>query len=386
MCSEKTNRYDLVKYARDHSPEISLLPESYREYFGRDGDLCSAAEWISAYGRDKENIITIDVRSENEYSEDHLPEAVNFPILDNEERDEVGFLFKQVSPKAALFRALKAAESKTENIKELCRDLRGKNVFVYCWRGGGRSTAACRFFTGHGVNCTKIEGGYKAYRGEIYRLFYENASELDFVVLSGLTGCGKTEIIEHLTGKMPVLDIERAAGHASSLFGHIRYELRASDIPQSQLQFENRLFEQIISNKNTGLPFLTESESKTISKFHIPDALYKRLLESPVIEISSSMNHRIRRIIQEYFSDGNERVYSTVKNSVFLKKILGRKKINGLLKMLEEGKEYKFCEWFLTEYYDKRYSARYKNIVAGIKNDNKLESARKVEEYLKGIK
>ena len=383
MCSDERNRYDLIKYARVHSPEISLLPESYKEFFGPDKNLCNADEWINAYRKDKGGIITVDVRSEAEFAEDHLPGAVNFPILDNIERDEVGFLYKQVSPKAALYRALGAAGSKAEMIRDFCSGMSGKDIFVYCWRGGGRSSAACKYFSDYVKNCIKIEDGYKAYRREIFRLFYEDPSELNFVVLSGLTGCGKTEIIEHMTGKVPVFDIEKAAGHASSLFGHIRYEVKTSDIPQSQLQFENRLFEQVISNNNKGLPFLTESESKRISKFNIPDALHKRLLDSPLIEIASSMDNRIRRIVQEYFSDGSERVYSTLKNSEFLKKILGREKTSGLLKMLDEGEVYKFCEWFLTEYYDKRYSGKYKNRVGEISNDDTNKAAFEIEEYLK---
>jgi len=364
---QKKDRSPLIQFARDNETEISRLPDNYSGYFEDMPELISAESWIENYGNDR-NIITVDVRSESEFAEDHLPGAISFPVLDDIERDEVGFLYKQVSPKAALYRALQAAETKMDKIKGFCENLKPKNIYVYCWRGGGRSSAACHYFKQFGMNCTKIEGGYKAYRNEIYKLFYEDPARLKFAVLSGLTGCGKTEIIEHLTGKVPVFDIEKAAGHASSLFGHIRFEVKTDDIPQSQLQFENRLFEQIITSHDPSLPFITESESKRISKFNIPDRLYDKLLDSPVIEIVSDLPKRIDRIKAEYFSDGIERVYTTVESSDFLKTVLGYDKISLLLKLLKDGRIDDFCEWFLTEYYDKRYATKFKNITASVKN------------------
>ena len=381
----KKDRSHLIGLARENEADINALPDNYRDYFGTDSNTTSVHDWIRSYGNNK-NIVTVDVRSESEYLEDHLPGAVNFPILDNTERDEVGFLYKQISPKAALYRALQAADSKADEIKNFCSGLKGKEVFVYCWRGGGRSSAACKYFSDHDINCVKIDGGYKAYRGEIYRLFYEYPSKLNFVVLSGLTGCGKTEIIENLNGKIPVFDIEKAAGHASSLFGHIRYEVKTSDIPKNQAQFENRLFQQIISHRNSDLPFITESESKRISKFNIPDALYKKLLDSPVIEIVSGLPERIERIKAEYFSDGVERAYKTVEKSDFLKKILGYEKIEELLSQLRQNRTDEFCEWFLKEYYDKRYATKFKNITAAVRSENTVSAAEEITNTVRAMK
>lgn len=379
---QKKDRSNLIRFANDNETVISRLPDNYSGYFKDMPELISAEDWIEAFKNDND-IITIDVRSESEFAEDHLPGAISFPVLDDIERDEVGFLFKQVSPKAALYRALQAADAKMDRIKAFCDNLKPKNIYVYCWRGGGRSSAACHYFEQFGMNCTKIEGGYKAYRHEIYKLFYEDPSSLKFAVLSGLTGCGKTEIIEHLTGKVPVFDIEKAAGHASSLFGHIRFEVKTDDIPQSQLQFENRLFEQIITSPDRSLPFITESESKRISKFNIPDRLYDKLLDSPVIEIVSDLPKRIERIKAEYFSDGIERAYMTVENSEFLHKVLGREKINDLLHLLKSGRIDEFCEWFLTEYYDKRYATKFKNIICSVTNNGTESAYEKILSVLK---
>ncbi len=381
MQPQKKDRSPLIRLARDNEPEILRLPENYQDYFQDRPATVTAEEWTKAFSNDR-NIITIDVRSEAEFGEDHLPGSINFPILDNTERDEVGFLYKQVSPKAALYRALQAADAKKDKIREFCEEFAGKDIYVYCWRGGGRSSAACHYLSEHGVNCIKIGGGYKAYRHEIYKLFYEDPS-LNFIVLAGLTGCGKTQIIEKLTGKVPVFDIEKAAGHASSLFGHIRFEVMTDDIPQNQLQFENRLFEQVLTSPDRSLPFITESESKKISTFNIPDKLYARLLESPVIEIVSDLSKRIERIKAEYFSDGIERAYRTVEKSDFLMKVLGHEKIAGLLKMLTEGRIGEFCEWFLSEYYDKRYATKFKNVIARVEHNELEQAAEEVSSTIK---
>ncbi|MDD4205286.1 MAG: rhodanese-like domain-containing protein, partial [Candidatus Delongbacteria bacterium] len=101
--TQKKDRSDLIRFAKDNETEISRLPDNYSGYFEDKPELISSEGWIEAYGNDR-NIITVDVRSESEFAEDHLPGAINFPVLDDIERDEVGFLYKQVSPKAALYR------------------------------------------------------------------------------------------------------------------------------------------------------------------------------------------------------------------------------------------------------------------------------------------
>jgi tRNA 2-selenouridine synthase len=385
MPEKRKDRSNLIQLAKDNEAEINLLPENYHGYFPDEPDLIPVEDWIEHYRNDK-NIITVDVRSEAEFEEDHLPGAINFPILDNTERDEVGFLYKQVSPKAALFLALKVADCKADKISFFCETLKSKNIFVYCWRGGGRSSAACHYFSQYGIKCIKIREGYKAYRHKIFELFYEDPSSLNFIILSGLTGCGKTQIIENLTGKAPVFDIEKAAGHASSLFGHIRFEVKTDDIPANQLQFENRLFQQIISKKASNLPFVSESESKKISKFNIPDKLYERLLDSPVIEVRSDMIKRIERIRAEYFSDGIERAYQTVERSEFLKTVLGHEKITELLGMLKEEKIDEFCEWFLTEYYDKRYATKFNKIIAAVEHNDLGKTSEEIEQLILRIR
>lgn len=336
-------------------------------------------QWFELFDKNKD-LVTIDARSENEFAVDHLPGAINFPILNNAERDEVGFLFKQVSPQAAYFWAEQIAKQKNSEILKLVSDYQGKQIVVNCWRGGGRSTALAYYLNKHGLPCSKLIGGYKSYRSAIYHAFYQDgAGLLNFIVLTGLTGCGKTEIIEHLSGKVPVLDIESAARHASSLFGHLRYI--GKKFVNSQTEFENRLFAQLLNKCNmSGVPYLTEGESKAVSTFQIPDTLYKRLKVSPAIKVNASLESRIRRIELEYFSgDKAVKIAETLNNSRFFKIQFGNQEILRLNHLLETGRIHEFCEWFLVEYYDKRYSKMYSNFVATVDSDN-LDQA--IEEIL----
>jgi tRNA 2-selenouridine synthase len=192
------------------------------------------------------------------------------------------------------------------------------------------------------------------------------------LILTGLTGCGKTEIIEKISNNIPVLDIEKAAGHASSLFGHIRYDIKNAIIPNSQAEFENNLFTEIISKPNpNNYPFLSEGESKKISKFNIPGNFYDQMILSPTIKINSTIEKRVERIKNEYFSkNGSNAVYNTIEKSAFFKKLLGNKKVFDLLELLRSNREDEFIEWILLEYYDHRYAGKYKNIIAEIDNVN----------------
>jgi len=339
-------------------------------------------QWFCLYEKNRD-LVTIDARSEKEFDLDHLPGAINFPILNDRERDEVGFLYKQVSTAAAYFWAEKIADQKIDQMKKLVADLQGREVVVHCWRGGGRSTALANYLNKLGLPCSKISGGYKSYRQFVHHTFYESGAEsLNFVVLTGLTGCGKTQIIERLAGLVPTLDIEAAASHASSLFGQLRYN--HLPVVASQTRFESRLFGQLLQRSQLAdLPYLTEGESKSVSTFQIPDTLYKRLKESPAIKINASLESRVTRIEQEYFGgEKSTKVAEIINSSRFFKMLIGGAEISRLSRLLENGQTSEFCEWFLTEYYDKRYSGIYSNIVTSIDNEDLDAAAEQVRDIM----
>lgn len=368
----------LMQHILENKSEIDNQDDISQFYPDENLDKITIDTWINEF-QIGENFITIDARSESEYEIDNLPNAINFPILNDLERKEVGFLYKNFSPQSALFRANEHAEKKMELIENFTKDLikTEKNIYVYCWRGGKRSSALVHFMKNFNANPIKIISGYKAYRNKVYEQFYVNPTELRLVPLTGLTGCGKTEIIEQLTGRIPVFDIEKAASHASSLFGKIRYDLTHSKNITTQAGFENSLYTQLITpSKESDLPYLTEGESKRINRFSIPGQLFDCLIKSPSIKIHSSINKRVERIVNEYFiEDGPEKVHTIVETSNFLKQILGKEKKKYLLKLIEEQRYEEFSKWFLVEYYDKRYASKYQNTIAEVNSDN-LESAK----------
>ena len=387
---KKKDRSGLVEFVRNNSNDIDKLPNSFKDYFNEEKiKTITIDDWIDIY-RVNNEIITLDLRSESEFMEDKLPNAVNLPILNDDERDEVGFLYKQFSPKAALFLAVKCADKKEKELKQLVERYKDHTIYTYCWRGGGRSTAGSSYLEKYGADVVKIEGGYKAYRGKVYeQLYLQSNSRLEngLLILTGLTGCGKTEILEKISSDYPILDIEAAAGHASSLFGHIRYDLKNTVKPLSQSNFENNLFTQIISNDKTKYPFLSEGESKKISKFNIPEYFYQQMILSPTIKINSRIDPRVERIKNEYFSgDGSEAVYKTVENSAFFLKLLGHDKVSDLLKLLRTERYDEFIEWILVEYYDHRYAGKYKNIIAEIENNNTAETIDEIISILNKLK
>ena len=390
MYIKRKDRSELVKFIQSKEKEINKFPDSFNKYFNEDNiQTISIDKWIDLY-QNNNNIITIDLRSESEYEEDRLPNSVNFPILDDIERDEVGFLYKQFSAKAALFLAVRYADRKEVQIKSFVDLYKDKTIYLYCWRGGGRSSAGYLYLGKLGAKVIKIEGGYKAYRNKIHDQLYtdeNNRIKNGLLILTGLTGCGKTEIIEKMNNDIPVLDIEKAAGHASSLFGHIRYDLKNAIIPKSQANFENNLFTEMISQPNPkNYHFLSEGESKRISKFNIPGNFYNKMILSPTIKINSTIEKRVERIKNEYFvKNGSEAVYNTVENSAFFKKLLGNKKVSDLLELLKNGREDEFIEWILLEYYDHRYAGKYKNIIAEVENINIVDTIEEITSIMNNL-
>ena len=390
MYIKRKDRSELVKFIQSKEKEINEFPDSFKEYFNENKiKTISIDKWIDLY-QNNNNIITIDLRSESEYEEDRLPNSINFPILDDTERDEVGFLYKQFSPKAALFLAVKYADKKEKSIKDLVQTYNGKAIYIYCWRGGGRSSAGYLYLENFGAKVIKIEGGYKAYRNRVHDQLYtddNNRFKNGLLILTGLTGCGKTEILEKMSNEFPVLDIEKAAGHASSLFGHIRYDIKNAVKPKLQSNFENNLFTEIISKPNPkNYPFLSEGESKRISKFNIPGKFYDKMILSPTIKINSTIEKRVERIKNEYFAgNGSEAVYNTVENSAFFKKLLGNEKVSDLLGLLKANRNEEFIEWILVEYYDHRYAGKYKNIIAEIDNINILDTIEEITSIMNNL-
>lgn len=335
----------------------------------------SAEQILNSIKEIKDSTLLIDARSEMEFAETSLPFAKNFPVLKNTERHNTGLIYKKYSQTSALWLAMQYADPKSENLKKFLEENNAseKNIFVYCWRGGGRSSYLSKMIIDLGYNPSVITGGYKAYRKFVNDFFSEKIFPYGLLELSGLTGSGKTELLKSVSDSLPVIDLENAARHYSSLLGQIPYDINNIEPVKNQTAFENNLFSNIYLHFNDST-FLIESESKKVGNFEIPASLYDKLIISPTVKIVSSMECRVKRIVRDYFGEDNRGIIpmrnKLMDKQSFFKQQLSNKLFNELIELLDSERVYEFTEIMIKDYYDKRYKDKGKKPIAEISTDN----------------
>jgi len=239
----------------------------------------------------------IDVRSPAEYAEDHMPGAVNCPVLSNEERARVGTLYKQESPFAAKkLGAALVARHIAEHIENRFLDKpREWKPLVYCWRGGKRSGAMTHVLRQIGWHACALEGGYKSWRRHVVAELAELPRRYSFRVVTGATGSGKSRLLEALAAQgAQVLDLEALAAHKGSVLGGL------PDEPQpSQRMFESRLL-AVLQGLTFERPVFVEAESRKIGRLQVPDALLETMRASPCLRIEATFAARVRFLIGDY--------------------------------------------------------------------------------------
>ncbi|TYB33702.1 MAG: tRNA 2-selenouridine(34) synthase MnmH [Flexistipes sinusarabici] len=307
-------------------------------------------ETIITKGLNNYNIV--DVRSESEFLHDHIPGAVNIPLLNDEERKIVGTLYKQKGPKTARLKGVDIVSPKLPDfIKAILSQNTKKNTVVYCWRGGLRSEASVNFLKLAGIDRVfKLRGGYKQFRKHINDFFADFPEILNIITLYGPTGCAKTEILEKLSSTMPVINLEKYACHKGSVFGEIG-ERFYTDVTQKN--FETNIWHNLYKNNFKG-PFITEGESRRIGKVNIPERLYSRIKNGFSVLMKAPLQFRIEYTIKAYNPDN---YIDEIKTSLRrIKKFLGGTKTAYLEQLLDNKEFYTFTEILLKEYYDPLYN------------------------------
>ena len=239
----------------------------------------------------------IDVRSPAEFAEDHIPGAISAPVLDDAERAEVGTLYKQVSPfDAKKTGAALVARNISQHIQQLFKDKPNSwHPLVYCWRGGKRSGAMAHILREIGWNAGTLEGGYKAYRRYVVSQLQTLPASLDFVVVHGPTGSGKSRLLGALKrAGAQVLDLEDLAAHRGSVLGNLPDRRQPS-----QKMFESLLLQEL-STLQSEKPVFVEGESKKIGELQVPDALMERMRASPCILLETELETRVDLLLEEY--------------------------------------------------------------------------------------
>jgi tRNA 2-selenouridine synthase len=218
----------------------------------------------------------LDARSPGEFAEDHLPGAVNWPVLDDDERCTVGTLYKQVNAfEARKVGAALVARNVASHIDQWVRPLgRDWRPLVYCWRGGDRSGTLAWFLERIGFRTHLVEGGYKAFRAVVRSDLAAWPAGYDWRVVCGKTGCGKTRLLHALAARgAQVLDLEALASHRGSVLGEV------PDCPQpSQKALDTRIW-SVLRSFDPLRPVFVESESVRIGRLWLPAALIASMRE-----------------------------------------------------------------------------------------------------------
>jgi tRNA 2-selenouridine synthase len=239
----------------------------------------------------------IDVRSPAEFEEDHIPGAINLPVLDNEERAKVGTIYVQESRfRARKIGAAMVAHNVARHLETALADQPGSfHPLIYCWRGGQRSNSMATILSQIGWRTAVLSGGYRTYRRRVQHRLYEEEIPFNLVLIDGQTGCGKTAVLQRLLDLgIQTIDLEGIAEHRGSLFGGF------SDRRQpSQKLFESRLL-AAIEALDLSQPIAVEAESSKVGVRVVPPALWARMLDAPRIELLASRPARVRYLVENY--------------------------------------------------------------------------------------
>jgi tRNA 2-selenouridine synthase len=286
--------------------------------------------------------IIIDVRSESEFLQGHIPDAVNLPLLNNDARKLVGTCYKLKGREAAVTLGFELAGPNFASIiNDVNKITSDKSVSIYCWRGGMRSNVVAWILNLAGFNINLLCKGYKAYRKFTTKIF---DSDYVFKVIGGPTGSGKTEILNllHNAGQ-PVINLETLAHHKGSAFGAL------GQLPQqSQEQFENNLAMQLY--KTNGRAWI-ENESRKIGRNVIPANIYNLLRQAQLYQIDLAYETRIERILNEYGHFDSQLLANKTKE---IAKRLGGLQLKNALSALHENDLKRWIRILLV-YYDKAY-------------------------------
>ena len=318
----------------------------------------------------------MDARAPIEFAHGAFPGVVNLPLMNDREREQVGTCYKQHGQQAAiaLGEQLVSAEVREQRIQGWVEFARAHpDGYLYCFRGGLRSQIVQQWIKEEGgIDYPRVGGGYKAMRTFLLETIDQAVAECDMVLLGGMTGTGKTELLVQLSNG---LDLEGHANHRGSSFGK-----RATGQP-TNIDFENRLAVDVLKKRVGGIQqFVLEDESRVVGSCALPLPLYRGMQVAPMVWLEDSLEQRVERILQDYvinlhaefvavhgeqgFALYAERLIASLNN---IQRRLGGERHQRMFLQMEEalaeqarsGSVEAFRDWIsvlLREYYDPMYA------------------------------
>jgi len=308
-----------------------------------------SAEEVLAHLDDYDSVI--DVRSESEFAIDHVPGAINCPVLNDGERAQVGTIYKQNSAfEAKKIGAALVARNIALHLQQTLADKpRDWKPLIYCWRGGNRSGAMALVLAKIGWPSVQLDGGYREYRRCVLSLLDSEPDTLTFRVICGPTGSGKSRLLTSLAGEgAQVLDLEQLAMHRGSVLGGIPGE------PQpSQKMFESLIWQKLRSF-TTARPVYVESESRKIGNLRVPEKLMEKMRASYCVHLQTSIADRVALLIEDYphLVVDSTRLGDQLDHLVALH---GHATIRAWRDMAQTGEISRLVEALLTQHYDPAY-------------------------------
>ena len=294
--------------------------------------------------------LIIDARSQREYEEDHIPGAVNMPVVNNEEYAEVGTLHR--TDKVGAYR-IGVRYSLLNIAKHIAEDLPmysvQSRVLVYCFRGGKRSKLWTDALETIGYKVDKLKGGWKGYRRWVNDQLAHIPTLYRYNVLSGSTGCGKTRLLYALRDAgAQVLDLEDIASHRGSVLGAI-----PGTSQPSQKYFDSLLLRQLTTYDPTR-PIWVEAESKKIGNVQLPNALLETMRQGRTLQVDADMAQRVLLWRQDYrhFEDDPQ---DMLKRLLFLRPLVGGEEFAAWEELAKLQQMPELFERLMRNHYDPAY-------------------------------
>ena len=328
----------------------------------------------------RDTVPVADVRTPAEFEKGHIPGASNLPLFSNEQRVLVGTTYKQESREAAILLGFDLAGPKWSGfIRQSLEMSPQKKIAVHCWRGGMRSGAMAWALDLYGFEVFLVKGGYKGYRKWVLRQFEE---DYRLNVLGGLTGSGKTKILQQL--RLPgeqVIDLEGIAQHQGSTYGTLN-----KLIQPSQEQFENNFADEL-SRLDPQREIWVEDESLNIGKCSIPRSFWHRMQQSPLIDLQVAVDQRVEALVKEYGPLDKDFLVECTDR---IRKRLGFEQAKRAIIAIREDRMDEFIRLVLF-YYDKTYRTALKHrssdriFPVPLDNSDPAFNARRVLDFARGL-
>lgn len=314
--------------------------------------------------------LLIDVRSAAEFSHGTIPGAVNVPLFDEDERSVIGTIYKHGGHEQAIDRGFGIVKDKLTELLGAFEQYAGRKIAVFCARGGMRSLSVVNLLNQSGYEAFQLRGGYKKHRHDVLERLEKFRPRL--IVIHGLTGTGKTRILQNLEDN---IDLEELARHRSSIFGGLDRE------PSNQRDFESKLALSIVKLNNE--PYFIEGESRKIGRVFMPKPLAIAMKKGILVNVHCSLETRISRILEDYPVENSERVQELALILKSLKQKMGSSKVEQMIGLLRNGEIAELVRILLVEYYDKRYKKSMSNYSFGfeLSSENISEAAAQLQSF-----